>query len=302
MDLDSPNTPLLPPDLIENSSDISVDGTARSTKYRHVGKARAEYNRLRSEKLSVHRQRQFVFGAIYETMFQGYFEVNPLCSDYNLAVTLPSNKVSTLKVRLVSPEDGYDKRNVLRSVLELGRCLSGPGNARGVRVGDKGSMHAIGLKSASSKELYKTNEHTINKAASASTVMREWLEDNLRDDLREVIRNDSEMKVNYPSSMPRGPGSRMMVSVNLANSPHYDKGDTSRSIGIWVEEKPGQSENWYFVLPNVSHQGSQGLVIKLAHGVVITWDGREIYHCTSKTTQGDKNKTYGCMWGSSRKK
>ena len=66
----------------------------------------------------------------------------------------------------------------------------------------------------------------------------------------------------------------MIVSVNLANAQHYDVGDTAESFAIWVEEKPGQSENWYFILPNVSVLGSKGVVVKLVHGVVICWDGR----------------------------
>ena len=297
---DSPGLPLLPPDVIEKSTDNSCDGTPRTTRFKDIAKARAEYNRLRLEKLSVRRQRKFVFGAMYESIFPGSFLVDPFGCDYDLVVTLPSGKESVVRVRLVSPDEGIDKKNLLTSIVELGRSLSGPGNCRGHRVGDGGTMHAIGLKSASSKELYKINESTCSKAKTASTVMREWLEDNMRDTLRLILSVDESFKVVYPDSMPRGPGSRMMVSVNLANSPHYDMGDTAESIGIWVEEKPGQSENWYFVLPNVSCGGSHGVLIKLLHGVVISWDGRQIYHCTSKTNQGDGNKTYGCMWSSSR--
>ena len=295
---DLPKTPLLPPDVIHNSPDISCDGIARSTRFKDVQKARAEYNKLRSEKKSCRRLRKFVFGAIYEAIFPGYFEVDPFDSDYDLKVTLHTGSESEIKIRLVAPDEGVGKTNLLSSMVELGRSLSGPGNARGNRVGDIGAMHAIGLKSQ--KELYKTSENTTKKVMTASTVMREWLEDNMREVLREVVQTDTNLKINYPPSMPRGPGSRLMVSVNLGNSPHYDSGDTSKSIAIWVEEKPGQSENWYFVLPNVSCKGSQGVIIKLVHGVVISWDGREIFHCSSKAVPGDGNKVYGCMWSSSR--
>jgi hypothetical protein len=84
------------------------------------------------------------------------------------------------------------------------------------------------------------------------------------------------MKVECSPALKNAPGSRMMVSVNLANSPHYDNGDTSESVALWVEDKPGQSNNWYFVLPNMSHKGSNGVVVKLLHGLVISWDGREV--------------------------
>jgi hypothetical protein len=301
MEHDTPDTPLLPPDLIYNSSDISCDGSSRSTRFKDMTKARQEYNKLRKEKLSLHRKRKYVFGATYENIFTGYFEVDPLVSDYDLIVTLDKRQDSVVRIRLVAPFDGVGKTNLLSSIVELGRSLSGPGNARGCRVGDLGAMHAIGLKSATSKEIYKTSENTNKKVAVASAVMREWLEDHMREDLGEIVQTDTNSQIEKPLSMPKGPGSRMMVSVNLANAPHYDSGDTARSIAVWVEERPGLAQNWYFVLPNVSHKGSKGVIIRLVHGVVISWDGREIFHCSSRAKQGDSNKTYGCMWSSSRK-
>ena len=298
---DEPSAPLLPPDVIHKSPDNSCDGTARSTRYKDVPKARTEYNKLRLAKASVRRHRKFVFGAIYESIFSGYQEIDPLVSDYDLIVTLSSGIASVVRIRLVRPDDGVGKSNLLSSVVAMCRSFHGPGNARGHRVGDVGAMHAIGLKSASSKEIFKTEETAVPKVAVASAIMREWLEDNLRDDLREIVQADASMDVQYPTSLSKGPGSRLMISVNLGNSPHYDTGDTARSVAIWVEEKPGQAENWFFVLPNVSLSGSMGLVIKLAHGVVISWDGTSIFHCSSNPKPGAGNKVYGCMWSSSRK-
>lgn len=297
---DTPITPLLPPDEIRSSSDLSCDGTPRSTKFREVSRARLDYNTLRTEKMSCRRLRKYVYGAVYHNLFQGYFEVDPLNSNYDLMVTLHSGKQSVIKIRLASPEEGVGKDNLLAAMVELGGALNFPGNSRGFRVGDIGAMHAIGLKSAASKEFFVIKERVSTAVRKASSLMREWLEDNMRDVLGEIVATDKKLNATYPPWMPRGPGSRLMVSVNLANSPHYDTGDTAPSIAIWVEKKPGQSKNWFFVLPNVSYNGSQGLVIKLVHGVVISWDGREIFHCTSETQQGKGNKTFGCMWTSSK--
>jgi hypothetical protein len=86
---DLPNTPLLPPDMIHNSPDNSCDGTTRTTRFKEVQKARTQYNKLRLEKKSCRRFRKFVFGAIYESIFSGYLEVDPVDSDYDLNVTLP---------------------------------------------------------------------------------------------------------------------------------------------------------------------------------------------------------------------
>ena len=49
---DTASTPLLPPDLINDSPDISFDRTPRSTRLEEVGKARDQYNLLRKEKAS----------------------------------------------------------------------------------------------------------------------------------------------------------------------------------------------------------------------------------------------------------
>lgn len=297
---DTDETPLLAPDLVNSSGDISFDGTPRTTRYREPTHAREEYNRLRKAKSSVHRHRKFVFGAMYDRFFPGYLEIDPTSCDYHLVVTLPNKKTTEIHIQLVSPYEGDDKQNLLTSVVELGRTLAGPGNCRGKEVGDLGSMHAIGLKSASSKAVYVTKENTSVKVEKASSLMTEWMQDNMQDVLGRIRKKDAAMKVEPTPSLNKAPGSRMMCSVNLANSPHYDNGDTAESVTIWVEEKPGLATNWYFVLPNMSHNGSSGVVIKLLHGLVMSWDGRYVFHCTSKTVQGDGNKTYGCLWSSTR--
>ena len=297
---DTPDTPLLPPDCIHMSPDNSFDGTPRSRCLKDPQLARGEYNRLRKAKASAKRQRKFVFGAMYEELFQGYYEVDPMFKDYDLVVTLPSKKSSHLYIRMVAPDTGIAKDNLLASLVEVGRSLSGPGNCRGKGVGDLGSMHAIGIKSASSRCVYVTKETTSRKVEIASKLMTDWMQDNLRDVLSAIRRKDAELCLEPCPSLKDAPGSRMMISVNLANSPHYDTGDTSESVAIWLEEKPGQSENWYFVLPNMSYKGSKGVIVKLHHGLVISWDGREIFHCTSKTFVGDGNKVYGCLWSSTR--
>ena len=238
---DTDQTPLLPPDLVNSSGDISFDGTPRTTRYREPTHAREEYNRLRKAKSSVNRHRKFVFGALYDRIFSGYYMVDPTLSDYHLVVTLPSKATTELHIHLVSPYDGDDKCNLLKSVVDLGRSLTGPGNCRGKDVGDLGSMHAIGLKSASSKGVYVTKENTSAKVEVASSLMTEWMQDNMQDVLARIRKKDSDMVVEPTPSLQKAPGSRMMYSVNLANSPHYDNGDTAESVTLWVEEKPGLS-------------------------------------------------------------
>jgi hypothetical protein len=81
----------------------------------------------------------------------------------------------------------------------------------------------------------------------------------------------------------------MDLSVNLANSTHYDVNDASQGLSIWTVDHHG-TKHWYFVLPNMrskfpgTDREYNGIAIKLsAHGVLIGWDGRLIRHGTSVT-------------------
>ena len=86
--------------------------------------------------------------------------------------------------------------------MEVGRTLTGPGSCYGKDVGDMGSMHAIGSKSASAKSRYVTNEKTASKVEIASAMMTDWMQDNLRDVLLASIRAvDAQMGVEPSPSM-----------------------------------------------------------------------------------------------------
>lgn len=301
IDLDDKNSPLLPPNEIMQSPDASVDGSRRSTTFKSAKQARDNFKRLQRLPSSSRRQRKFVYGALYSNLFDGFYLIDPTKEDVDLKVAIPSSDDTMIHVRLISPEDGIGRDKLLKSVLALGDSLTGNGNARGGKVGDVGAMHALGYRCAKTKEIYVGTTTSADKIRKASVLMRHWMEDNLRDVLKNLLESDQEQNTSGSlDCMLQGPGSRIMFSVNLGNSPHYDSGDSSYSVAIWTEQRPGLAKNWYFVLPNVSYKGSNGMAIKLVHGVLISWDGRKIYHCTSKTNVGERNKTYGCMWGSSK--
>lgn len=172
------------------------------------------------------------------------------------------------------------------------------------KVGDLGAMmHVIGYRSAATRETYVVMpKETGEKVEVVSFLMRDWMKDNMPFVLKDMIDVDKGLNItNTLACMPTGPGSRRIVSVNLANAAHVDVDDTSMSVALWLEEKPGQAKNWYSLLPNLSHQGSLGVVVRLCHGVVISWDARTVFHGTSKTNLGqDDTRVYGCMWGSSK--
>lgn len=94
----------------------------------------------------------------------------------------------------------------------------------------------------------------------------------------------------------------MDVSVDLSNSSHYDVNDASQGFSIWTEDNPGSTKEWYFVLPNVFGKKSgtgkiyNGMAIRLTHGVLISWDGRLIRHCTSMMQREKNCHVYGTFF------
>jgi len=94
---------------------------------------------------------------------------------------------------------------------------------------------------------------------------------------RSLAKEERRRRVGYTIDM----------SVNLGNSSHYDVHDASQGFSVWTEDFPGCGANWFFVLPSVHGLKPdgvtkfRGLAVKLGHGVAISWDGREIRHCTS---------------------
>ena len=93
----------------------------------------------------------------------------------------------------------------------------------------------------------------------------------------------------------------MAVSVDLANSTHYDVNDASVGFVMFAESNPHTTKGWFFILPNVlikfRNQTYNGLALKISHGVCIHWDGRIIRHGTSvhEPSTGDDHKA-GFFW------
>jgi hypothetical protein len=193
---------------------------------------------------------------------------------------------------------------MLNAIVGLGKELPTKGNARG-NAGDVGDMFALGYRSLKDSTVYvPTNKPEISVAmAQASTEVGVYMKKHWTSDYHHI--RDAEKLKSTAGSPPLkemggkdGPGNVIMISRNIGNSGHIDNADGSRSIAVWVEEEPGRAKNWAFIIPDVSINGSRGVVIKLFHGAVVSWDGRIIRHCSSLPQPGDDNNVYGCMFGS----
>jgi hypothetical protein len=254
------------------------------------------------------KKRQFVYGALYDKLWWGHKTIDlsgGLCTHVDIVVTVENGETTVVRIG-----SAKDESVLLKAIVGLGKELPSGGNARN-KVGDEGDMFALGYKSTKNADIYAPTKNELigvamARAATAAGkyMKRHWLSD--YNNIREADSLKTETATQLPVEPLKemggkdGPGHVIMISRNLGNSSHVDYADASRSIAFWVEEKPGQAKNWYFLLPNVSIEESKGVVIKLFHGAVISWDGSKIRHCSSITKPGNDNNVYGCMFGSCR--
>jgi hypothetical protein len=267
--------------------------------------ARSIVAELRNGPASRSRHRKFIYGALYKTLYPGYklvdlsSEVEILYNRVDIVITLADGTESLVQIGSAAEEKG-----MLNDIVGLGRALPRSNARQG--VGDVGGMVALGYRSTAKATVYAptlkpeiADAMEVASSSVAKYMQKKWpLEYN---DIRRAEKSkSSELQPLKQMGGKDGPGNVIMISKNLGNSSHFDNADKSRSFGIWVEEQPGGAKNWYFILPDVSIDKSKGLVIKLFHGAVITWDGSKIRHCSSMTEPGNNNNVYGCMFGSCR--
>jgi hypothetical protein len=258
---------------------------------------------LKEGKSSCKRRRKFIHGALYDTIYSGSKIIDlsyGLCTRIEIVVTLADKTTSVVRIG-----SAIDESEMLNAIVELGMELPTTGNARAGDTGDVGDMFALGYRSLEKSVVYvPTKMANISVAmAQASTQAGKYMKKHWPSDYDD-IRDADSLKATAESPPLKemggkdGPGNVIMISRNLGNSAHLDNADGSRSIAVWVEEEPGSANNWSFLLPDVSIDGSLGVVIKLFHGAVVSWDGRKVRHCSSIPEPGDGNNVYGCMFGS----
>lgn len=283
---DIPN--LLPPDVLPGVTyDMPLDEAKSLSSFQ------------KKEPPSNKRKRGFVFGALYRNLFPGYYEVDHLLmGDVDLVVKLlDTGHTTVIKVR-----SALDESSLLRWIVELGESMPKTGSCR-KGVGDVGTMYALGYRSKTDHVYYKQTKDS--RTAKAMTEVCNRVTPFMRKhypDILDGIQKEDKKRAGHVTPLTEmggkdGPGGTISLSRNLGNSSHFDYADKSMSFAIWAELKKGLADNWYMIYPNMSINGSAGVVVKLRHGVAISWDGTLIRHCTSVTEVGADNNVYGCMFG-----
>jgi hypothetical protein len=209
---------------------------------------------------------------------------------------LPFRRVSVVQIRYLPHIVGSGCEELLTDINRHCRMVSSEKGGTGARAGngDLGGMHPIGSRINKDWEhvQYVTSSGeaavpVLSKAVEAASILASVaIPAALR--VMQDFENDSGMQ-----HFPGMSGGRcrvtlsMDMSINLANSSHYDVNDASQGFTIWTEDHPSSTQDWYFVLPNMkgkfpgTDRDYNGIAIKLSDGVLIGWDGRLIRHGTS---------------------
>ena len=96
---------------------------------------------------------------------------------------------------------------------------------------------------------------------------------------------------------------KMILSKNLHNAIHRDVyNDVNISAALWLQsdKKRCKDAQAYFLLPNVTidDDGTEkAIAIKIEDGTYISWDGRAVWHCTSRNPalNPEDNDLYACF-------
>jgi hypothetical protein len=209
---------------------------------------------------------------------------------------LPFERLSVIQIRYLPHIVGSGCEELLTDINRHCRMVANERGSSGARAGngDLGGMHPIGRRIDKSwnnvRYVTSSSEESVpvlSKAVEAASILASVaIPAALR--VMQDFENDSGMQ--HPPGMEGGQCRvtlSMDLSINLANSSHYDVNDATQGFTIWTEDYPGSTKHWYFVLPTMkgkfpgTDREYNGIAIKLSDGVLIGWDGRLIRHGTS---------------------
>lgn len=293
--------PGLPPDYIVGEEDelLEADLKSRAETFQDA------FSRSRSAKRG---GRHYAPGFLHKTIDPSTtFVIDPIEYgelDLHVDVTIPSknkgevpfHRRSVVQIRHLPTVVGSGCAELLIDINRHCKMVGRQRGRSGARAGngDLGAMHPIGCYitkcwnnvkyvTSSSVEAVPVLLKAVQAAAKLAAVTIPTVLRVIQD-----FENDSGMQ--HVGGMDGGicrVTLSMDLSINLANSTHYDVNDASQGFTIWTEDCPGTTGGWYFVLPNMkgkfpgTDREYNGIAIKLSDGVLIGWDGRLIRHGTS---------------------
>ena len=212
-----------------------------------------------------------------------------------ILVKMENGCTTTIKIVYSTYEKKY-----LSSLVKLGMSLhvnNKNGNCRN-KGGDMGKMFIVGRgkKQNNDIDVYSPTLKGSTEIAleEMDVPCRNYLTTHFPDEYKAIKKNQQ-----FPPFKALGEVglSKITVSINLKNSAHFDYRDACNGIATWVEKVPGEAKGWFFILPNCTFDKKRGIVVRLRHGVTISWDGKVLHHCSTVYKLGGNNKQRNSVFG-----
>ncbi len=166
--------------------------------------------------------------------------------------------------------------------------------------GFDGHMYAIGQHI----DAYGLKKHPVDYASTDNNVKAQMFEYN--DELQKLFQQQFHWESSTMQNglllhdeMPpfylggrRATTKTVNMSHNLANSPHFDPYDFGVGYAVWAFDNINDEDHveQYFMFPNLLTTDSEmntkkGVIIEICDGLLISWNGNVIRHCTSIRNQ-----------------
>lgn len=254
--------PLLPPDKVQYSP-----GQQESTGSFHK-EMKEFYNKNQNptSKLGASFRkncRMYVKGTYHQDIPSSCYKLDQRdIGDVDLVLTLRTDKgrprsLSIIQVRALDYETNVTDKELLKDLMDALRAVARmPKNCRHT-LNDGGAMQSIGVRKSQAVgiEQTKPTEYLLKHTQLTRICHLAYLFANRRFTTVVQTMQHIESQVGrtpiHKMGGNLGPSCCMSVSCsNLRNATHYDIHGGSVCFSIWSEGEPGNTRNWYFVLPN----------------------------------------------------
>ena len=291
-----PNLPLCLPDTWKGSDDgILIDHDFMMA--RMVGE-------------DVHKFRKgancYINGAVYSAIPKDVHILDPSrIGDFDLELDMLGAKEGCTLVRVRSADLTKPFFTNLRGIAKKFRSTTK--NARCQHLSNSSKQYMTSFSEDDNGIPYVSNQNFNAMEPESLTInlVGKMIEDVLKDDYKELLGEIDKIENDGELSQIGMSARSLDVSINLVNAAHYDNGDAGEGVGLWFKDgcDHNAADNWYFLLPNCSIDGSKGVAIKLRHGLMISWNGREVKHCSVDPghTSTSEDNLFGALVGPKQK-
>ena len=236
-----------------------------------------------------------------------------MCKDifYEVADIIEVNKWERTKINVTTSDgqittieifhDGNKNHSHLINCRNLGKFLSAfKGNTFRNKRKDGGDMYILGngtrMNEQSTVTYGLTNSVGVDKLLHniSNTSLEYYTSIGFEKEVKEIVK---QKKIKNHEFMENCFVNSIVSSCNLINSAHLDVNDATDSIVTWTDDNIVDTENWYFLLPNVTRDGKKAIIIKIQDGMTIKWDATVLFHCSTNKRLNSNYNVYGTYFG-----